>query len=130
MGSNAKSNICISYKHFSSNFLLLLFINVIKVTLSQFLNISLPFCSKYGFRASKMIKTWKCQNTFSSDLSSFKYIRHWNDILFLTNYCDLSFLILPKKGVPSSSLASRLALTQIFLLLTYFPSTNMNSSII
>ena len=75
-----------------------------------FLNISLPWCSKYGIRALKMIKLWEYQNTFSSDLSSFTYSRYWNDILFFTNCSDLSFLILSKSGVPSSLFASRLAL--------------------
>ena len=39
-------------------------------------------------------------------------------------------MILSKNGVPSSPSASRLALMQVFLFLTYFPSSNMNSSII
>ena len=45
-------------------------------------------------------------------------------------YSDLSCLILSKSGVPLSWVASRLALTQVFLFLTYFPSSNMNSSIV
>ena len=47
---------------------------------------------------------------------------------FFTNYSDLLFLALSKNQVPSSSLAFRLGLTQVFLFLTYFPSLNMNSS--
>ena len=42
--------------------------------------------------------------------------------LFFTNYSDLSFLTLSKNGVPSSSLGTRFALTQIFLFLAYFTS--------
>ena len=77
-----------------------------------------------------MIKIWEYKNIFSSELSSFKYNRYWNDILFFTNHSDLPFLI-SKNGVPSSSLAPILALTQVFLILTYFPfSSNMNCSII
>ena len=68
----------------------------------------------YGIRPSKKIKIWEYQNTFSADLSSFKYNRNWNDIFFFTNYSDFSFLILPENGAPSSSLASRLALTLVF----------------
>ena len=64
--------------------------------------------------ASKMIKIWKHKNAFSSDLSSFKYNEYCNGILFVTNYSDLSFLILSKNELPSSSLASRLAVTLIF----------------
>ena len=124
-----KCNNCATYKDFSSNFLLPLFDNVIKVNLSLLLTISLLLCSKYSIRALNMINIWEYQNTFSSDLSSFKCIRYGNDILFLTNYIDLSCLMLSKNGVPSSSLASTLALTQVFLFLTYFPSSNMNSSI-
>ena len=86
-----------------------------------FLNISLPLCSKYGIRALKTIKIWEYQNTFPSDLSNFKYNRYWNDILFLTNCSYLSFLILSKNGLPSSSISSRLALTQIFFLFDLLP---------
>ena len=41
-------------------------------------------------------------------------------ILVFTNYSDLSILIISKSGVPLSSSASRLALIQVFLILTYF----------
>ena len=74
-----KSNNCITYKHVSSNFLLLLFINVIKASLSQFLNISLPLCFKYKIGASKMMKILEYleyHNLFYSDVSSFKYNRY------------------------------------------------------
>ena len=73
-----------------------------------------------------MIKIREYQNKFSSELSSFKYNRYWNDIPFFTNYIDLSFLILPKYGLPLFSLASRLALTHVYLFLTYFPSYSAN----
>ena len=116
-----KSNNCITYKHVSSNFLLLLFISVIKASLSQFLNISLPLCFKYKIGASKMIKILEYHNLFYSDVSSFKYNRYWNDILVFTDYSNLSFLILSKNGVPSSSLASRLALTQVFYIFDLLP---------
>ena len=46
-----KCNNCVMYKHFSSNFFLLLFINVTEVSRSQFLNIWLPLCSKNDIRA-------------------------------------------------------------------------------
>ena len=130
LGSTASAT-TVMYKHFSSYFVLLLFISVIKVNLSQLLNIRLLLCSKYSIRVLKMINIWEYQNAFS-DLSSLKYVSYGNDILFLTNYSDLSFLfsILCESGVPSSSLASKLALTQVFLFLTYFPSSYMNSSII
>ena len=65
-----------------------------------------------NMRISKYIFFWPI--TFQ------KHNKYWNDILFFTNYSDLSFLILSKNGVPSSSLASRLSLTQVFLFLTYF----------
>ena len=65
-----------------------------------------------NMRISKYIFFWPI--TFQ------KYNKYWNDILFFTNYSDLSFLILSKNGVPSSSLASRLSQTQVFLFLTYF----------
>ena len=128
-GIGRKSNNCITCKRFSSNFLLLLFINVIKVSLSQFWDISLRLCFKYDIRASKMIKILEYQNTFHSGLSSFKYNRYWNEILIFGDYGDLSFLILSKNGVPSSSLFSRLALTQVFSIFDFFPFSNMNSSI-
>ena len=51
-------------------------------------------------------------------------------MLFFTNYSDLSVLILSKIELLLSSLAFRLALTQVFLFLTYLPSSNINSSII
>ena len=67
-GIGRKSNNCITCKHFSSNFLLLLFINVIKVSLSQFWDISLRLCFKYDWyqrlrddkniRISKDISFW------------------------------------------------------------------------
>ena len=112
-GIGWECNNCITCKHFSSNFLLLLFINVIKVSLSQFLDITLRLCFKYEIRISKMMQILEYQNTFYSDLSGFKCKRYWNDILFSTNYSDLSFLLLSKNGAPSS-LASRLALPQVF----------------
>ena len=74
----------------------------------------------------------KYQSTFFSDLLRFKYNRHCNDILFFSNYSDLLILILSQNGLPLSSLASRLAITQVHLFLTQTqpPSTNINSSII
>ena len=51
-------------------------------------------------------------------------------MLFFTNYSDLSVLILSKIELLLSSLAFRLALTQVFLFLTYLPSSDINSSII
>ena len=97
-----------------------------------FLNISLPLYTKYGIRASKMVKM-RISKYISSDLSGFKYNSYWNEILFVTNCSYLSFLILSKNLVPTSSIASRLAQTQVFFLFdffTFFSSSNMNSSII
>ena len=77
---------------------------------------------------TKMIKIWE----------NSKYIFWWSvkfqiwqvlklNILLIN---DLSYLILSKNGVPLSSLGSRLALAQVFLFFTYFPSSNLNFNII
>ena len=69
----------------------------------------------------KILEYLEYHNLFYSDVSSFKYNRYWNDILIFTDYSDLSFLILSKNEVPSSSLSSRLALTQVFYILDLLP---------